>query len=181
METQHTLYRGIGGLVLRLWLGYEWLSAGLPKVFGEGSAAWIGPKAGAAVTGFLKGALARAQFDPVKNPMPEVSGWYADFISSVALPNAALFSYLVAFGEVLVGLALILGLFTRFSAAAGGLMNLNYLLSGVSGLNPLMLIASVVIIMFPAPAAGWIGLDRLVSPRLARLLGREDRRQAAPA
>ena len=32
-------YTGIIWLLVRLWLGYEWISAGIEKVFGEGSAA----------------------------------------------------------------------------------------------------------------------------------------------
>ena len=34
------------------------------------------------------------------------------FLENVVIPNAALFSYLVTFGEILVGLGLIVGLFT---------------------------------------------------------------------
>ena len=42
---------GILWLVARLWLGYEWLHAGIEKVFGEGSVVWVGSKAGTAVAG----------------------------------------------------------------------------------------------------------------------------------
>ncbi len=45
-----------------------------------------------------------------------VQEWYAIIVRDVFIPNAALFSYLMAFGELLVGIALILGIFTRFSA-----------------------------------------------------------------
>src|SRR3990167_4083121 len=41
-------------LVIRLYLGYEWLMAGWEKVI---SPAWVGEKAGAGITGFLGGAL----------------------------------------------------------------------------------------------------------------------------
>ena len=95
-------FTGILWLVARLWLGYEWFNAGIEKVFGEGSVVWVGPKAGAAVAGFLKGAIAKSAlaegFDPIKTPHPAVNEWYATLARDVFLPNAALFSYLVAFG-----------------------------------------------------------------------------------
>ena len=47
-------------LVVRLYLGYEWLSAGLDKL---GGAAWTGSAAGTAVGGFVKGALAKSTGD----------------------------------------------------------------------------------------------------------------------
>src|SRR5437879_2275952 len=110
-------YTGIIWLLVRLWLGYEWISAGIEKVFGEGSAAWVGPKAGTAVMGFLKGAIAKSAlapgFDPVKTTHPAVQTWYAYLVQNVFMPNATAFSYLVAFGELLVGVALIVGIFTH--------------------------------------------------------------------
>ena len=42
-------------VLVRVYVGYAWLMAGWEKL---GSPAWTGNKAGAAVTGFLKGALA---------------------------------------------------------------------------------------------------------------------------
>src|SRR6476469_4557201 len=104
-------FTGILWLVVRLWLGYEWITAGFEKVFGEGSAAWVGPKAGTAVMGFLKGAIAKSalapDFDPAKTAHPAVQTWYAYLVRDVFVPNATAFSYLVAYGELLVGLALI--------------------------------------------------------------------------
>ncbi len=69
-------YAGMLWLFARLWLGYEWLAVGVEKVFGEGRAAWVGDKAGASVTGFLKGAIAKSAlapgFDPAEHPHPAV-------------------------------------------------------------------------------------------------------------
>ncbi|MFK7603611.1 DoxX family membrane protein [Deinococcus sp. SM5_A1] len=96
---------------------------------------WVGEKAGAAVSGFLTGALAKTGGDH-----PDVSGWYAWFLQHVALPNAAAFSYLVAYGEVLVGVALIVGLFTGIAAFFGGVMNASYLVAGTISTNPLLFI-----------------------------------------
>jgi thiosulfate dehydrogenase [quinone] large subunit len=56
---QNPRVTGIAWLVVRVYLGYEWLMGGFEKVFGEGNAVWIGNKAGTAVAGFLKGAIAK--------------------------------------------------------------------------------------------------------------------------
>lgn len=80
--------------LVRVYLGWEWLQAGWHKVFG--------PEPFDA-TGFLKGAVQKATGDH-----PAVQGWWADFLTHVAIPNAKLFSFLVAWGELLVGLGLIL-------------------------------------------------------------------------
>src|SRR5688572_21192346 len=81
--------------VLRIWLGWSWLSSGWGKVQNP---AWVGENAGSAISGYLNGALGRAIGES-----PSVSGWYAWLIENVFLPNATIMSYMVAFGEVLVG------------------------------------------------------------------------------
>jgi thiosulfate dehydrogenase [quinone] large subunit len=158
---------GIAWLVVRLWLGYEWLSAGIEKVFGEGSAAWVGDKAGTGVAGFLKGAIAKSPlapgFDPA-NAHPAVQLWYAQLARDVFLPNAVLFSYLVAFGELMVGVALIVGLFTRFSALMGVLMNLAYLFAGTVSTNPQLLVVGMVITLVGGIAVSYYGMDYFARP-----------------
>ncbi len=140
-------------LILRLWLGAAWLQAGWGKVFGDKASMWVGNEAGVAVTGFLKGALEQAT----------APTWYANFIREIALPNAALFSYLVAYGEVLVGLALIVGLVTNLAALMGIAMNLAYLFSGTISKNPQMLLAESALV-FAGLAAGYYGIDRYLIP-----------------
>jgi thiosulfate dehydrogenase [quinone] large subunit len=44
------------------------------------------------------------------------------FLESVVLPNKALFAVMVSWGELLIGLAMIVGLATRYAAIAGALM-----------------------------------------------------------
>lgn len=144
--------------LLRIYVGYEWLMAGWGKVTNP-AGVWVGEKAGSAVTGFLTGALAKTQGEH-----PDVQGWYAWFLQHVALPNAAVFSYLVAYGEVLVGIALILGLFTGVAAFFGGLMNTSYLLAGTVSTNPLLFILATWLVL-GWRVAGWWGLDRWVLAR----------------
>ena len=140
---------------LRIWLGYQWLSAGYEKVTGTG---WVGGTAGASITGFLKGAIAKAG-----GAHPAVQSWYADFIKNVALPNAITFSYLVAFGEILVGVSLILGALTVVGLIAGAFMNLNYLLAGTTSTNP-NLYTVAIILLFVGANAYTIGLDHFLIP-----------------
>lgn len=44
------------------------------------------------------------------------------FLESVVLPNKVFFGYLVSWGELAIGLALIVGLATRYAAIAGAVM-----------------------------------------------------------
>jgi thiosulfate dehydrogenase (quinone) large subunit len=148
-------------LILRLYVGYEWLIAGWGKVT---SPVWFGDKAGVALTGFLNGALAKTAGDH-----PDVQGWYAGFLQSLVLPNAALWSRFVAIGEILVGVALILGLFTGLAAFFGGFMNVNYLMAGTVSTNPLLFVIATWLVL-AWKTAGWLGLDRWVLPRLGKVL-----------
>jgi thiosulfate dehydrogenase (quinone) large subunit len=147
-------------LVVRLYLGYEWLSAGLEKMTGSGSAAWVGDKAGAAIVGFANGALGKTGSDH-----PDVQGWYATFLRDVVIPNAGLFGRLIAFGETLVGVALIVGALTGIAAFFGILMNANYLLAGTVSSNPVLIILGTLVVL-AWRNAGWIGVDRFLLPAL---------------
>lgn len=149
--------------ILRIWLGYQWISAGIEKI---SNPAWVGSKAGVAITGFLKGALAKATGDH-----PLVQGWYASFIQSVALPNAKVFSYLVAYGEVLVGISLILGALTIVGLLAGAFMNLNYMLAGTTSTNP-NLYTAAILLMAAGANAYLFGLDRFILPKLSKIFNK---------
>jgi thiosulfate dehydrogenase [quinone] large subunit len=144
-------------LVVRLWLGYEWLAAALGK-WTEGG--WVGAGAGGAVKGFAQGAIAQTAGEH-----PQVTGWYASFLEYVVLPNAALFSYLVILGETLVGVALVLGAFTGIAAFFGVFMNASFLFAGTAGANPLMALAGVLLVL-AWRVSGWWGLDRWILPAM---------------
>jgi thiosulfate dehydrogenase (quinone) large subunit len=145
--------------IIRLYVGYEWLTAGWGK-FTNPAGVWVGEKAGAAVTGFLTRAL-----DKTTGDHPDVQGFYAWFIQNVALPNASLMSYLVVFGEILVGVALILGLFTGIAAFFGGFLNTNFLLAGTVSSNPVLFVLATLLVLAWRTAGYW-GLDRWVLPRV---------------
>lgn len=144
-------------LIVRLYVGYEWLMAGWGKY---NNPAWVGPEAGAGVKGFLMGALAKTAGEH-----PSVSGWYGWFIENVALQHTTFISFLITFGEIAVGLGLIVGLFTGIAAFFGTFMNLNFLFSGTVSTNPLMALLGLFLIL-AWRVAGWYGLDRYVLPAL---------------
>lgn len=144
-------------LILRLYVGWEWLQAGWGKLH---SAAWTGAQAGSALTGFANNALTKAG-----GQHPDVQGWYAWFLQHVVLTHPAFWGYLVSWGEFLVGVALILGLFTGIAAFFGSFMNVNYLLAGAVSTNPI-LFAIATWLVLAWKVAGWYGLDRWVLPAL---------------
>jgi len=162
---------GLIWLVVRLYLGYQWLTAGWKKV---NSDSWVGENAGAAVTGFMKGALAKAEEGK------DVTGWYATFLENVALPNAKAFSYCVAFGELLVGLGLILGLLTGIAAFFGALMNVSFLFAGTLSTNPLLFILATWLVL-GWKVAGWYGLDRWALPFLGTPWTRKGGKDSNPS
>ncbi|HWA32070.1 MAG TPA: DoxX family membrane protein [Candidatus Paceibacterota bacterium] len=144
-------------LLARVYVGWTWINAGWEKLTGGG---WVGPESGQSLSGFIKGSLAQAS-----GLHPNVQGWYAGFLQNVVLPHAAFWSHLVAFGETLVGLALIIGAFTGIAAFFGLFMNLNFLLAGAVSVNPILFTLSVLILL-AWKVAGYWGVDHWLLPAL---------------
>jgi len=124
------------------------------------SPVWVGGKAGIALAGFVAGALHKAS-----GAHPDVSGWYASWLQHVVLPNVIAFSYVVSIGEFLVGIGLILGVFTGIAAFFGAFMNMNYLFAGTVSVNPLLFLIELFLIL-SWRTAGWLGIDRFLLPLL---------------
>ncbi|GCE20675.1 DoxX family protein [Dictyobacter kobayashii] len=158
-------------LIVRLYVGYEWITAGWEKMTGHSIAIgsfgqstgnpWVfSGHDGAAIKGFVAGALTQAS-----GAHPAVQSWYAAFLQNVALPNAALFAYLVTFGEILVGLGLIFGALTGIAAFFGVFMNLNYILAGTVSTNPILGFLALFLIL-AWRIGGYYGVDRWLLPLL---------------
>lgn len=143
-------------LIFRLYLGYKWFTSGWGKVTGGGFDA----------SGFLQGAVAKSTGEH-----PSVQGWWATFLEAVAIPNSGLFSFLVMWGEVLVGIALILGLFTTFASLMGAVMNFAFLFSGTISINPQMLLLTLFVLV-AGRNAGRYGLDYYINPYLSKKFSR---------
>jgi thiosulfate dehydrogenase (quinone) large subunit len=96
-------------VLLRVQLGVVLLVAGIPKIqetFTPG------------LLNFLQNvALERGH------------SFYQEFVRNVVIPHVGVFAALVAWGEVLAGAALVIGLMTRFAAAAVLVLMVNYLLA----------------------------------------------------
>jgi thiosulfate dehydrogenase [quinone] large subunit len=141
--------------VLRMYVGATWFIDGWQKVHDP---AW--GTSGKALAGFIGGALSKS---PAANPA--LQGWYGTFLRDVVLPHASFFSVLVSWGERAVGLGLLLGALTSIAAGFGVLMNLNYLLAGTIGINPI-LGALGLFLCLSWRVCGWIGLDSWLLPAL---------------
>jgi len=141
--------------VMRMYVGSEWLLAGWEKVT---SPAWV--TSGKALSGFVAGALAQTS-----GANSAVQGWYAWFLQYIVLPNVGFFSFIVTWGEVAVGLGVLVGILTGIAAGFGVLMNLNYLLAGTVSINPILGVFGLFL-CFSWRVCGWIGIDRWLLPAL---------------
>ncbi|MGD6846852.1 DoxX family protein [Rossellomorea aquimaris] len=139
--------------VIRIWLGVQWLEAGWHKV-----------NDGFDASGFLQGALAKATGDH-----PAVQVWYAEFLKGFAIPNVDLFNILIPWGEVLVGVGLIVGFMTIPALLAGAFMNLNFLLAGTVSTNPVLYTVAIILLFAGRGAFCW-GADRWVIPYLKHMV-----------
>jgi len=154
------LYRSNGAsviwLVVRVWLGYQWLNAGYQKIWGsEKSAFWFG--SGAGVKGFAAAGVAGS----TAGKGGASYGWWAAFLHNFVIPNASWIGKFITLAEVLIGVALILGLFTGAAALAGLSLNIVYMFTGSAGVNPMYAILSVLLVL-AWRNAGLLGLDGLI-------------------
>ncbi|PYZ93476.1 Crp/Fnr family transcriptional regulator [Salipaludibacillus keqinensis] len=132
--------------VLRVYIGWQWLTAGWGKVVGEPFDA----------SGYLTGVVGN---EAVMEQYPT----YHAFIENFALPNAGVFSFMVAWGEVLVGLGLIVGVLTTAAAFFGIVMNFAFMFAGTISSNP-WLVLLTIFILAAGYNAGKFGGDRWAIP-----------------
>ncbi|MBI4790362.1 MAG: DoxX family protein [Chloroflexi bacterium] len=161
--------------IVRLYMAYTWITSGFGKL---NNPAWV--NTGDALKNYWLGALK-------VDPKPVITfDWYRAFIQFlVDTQSWTWFSKLVVAGELLVGIALLLGAFTGVAALFGGLMNWSVMLAGTTSVNPVFFLLSVLLIVAWKTAGYW-GLDRFLLPalgtpwRLGLVLRRaSDRKQSA--
>lgn len=142
-------------LLVRLYLGWQWLEAGWHKV---GDPGWVG--GGAALKGFWE----RAIQIPESGRPAIAFDWYRDFIAWLLATNSyTWFGKLIAYGEVLVGLGLIVGAFVGITAFFGAFMNWNFIMAGAASTNGL-LFTLAILLMLAWKVAGYLGLDYYLLP-----------------
>lgn len=136
-------------VILRVWVGYYLLQQGIRKFLGDfPHRDW---------TGRQIGDLEKIDLFP----------WYESFLRNVVFPNRELFGYLVTYGEILIGLCLIVGLFTRLCAAVGAFQVGNYILGpgmarGGSSLGQGETFFIAMIVLFLSNAGLSLGVDGLL-------------------
>ena len=170
---------GLFWLPVRLFLGFAWLDAGWHKLT-DPENGWLG--GGAALRSYWE----RAAALPEEGRAPITYEWYRDFINFLLAGNhETWFAWLVTFGELAIGVALLLGALTGIAAFFGALMNMSFLLAGSASTNPVLFIAAIGL-MLAWKVAGYYGLDRYLLPMLgtpwqARVANREPTPTGGPA
>jgi thiosulfate dehydrogenase (quinone) large subunit len=143
--------------VVRILLGLAWVDAASHKL---SSPAWM--ETGEA----LKGFWANAVKVPETGRPPISFDWYRAFLQGLLDSGAYVwFAKLIAVGELLIGVALILGAFVGIAAFFGAVMNWNFIMAGSASTNPLLLIAAIALVL-AWKTAGYYGADRYLLPRL---------------
>lgn len=147
-------------LVVRVWLGWKWIASGFPKLQNP---AWM--QTGEALKGFWMGAIQI----PAEGRPPIAFNWYREFLQFMLDAQAyTWFAKLIAVSEVLIGVALILGLFVGLTAFFGGFLNWNFIMAGSASVNGVFFGLSVLLVL-AWKIAGYIGLDYFLLPRIADL------------
>lgn len=149
------IFLAIFWLPVRFFVGRDWLSAGWHKI---NDPAWIG--GGAALKGYWQGAVAI----PEQGRPAITYDWFRQFLQYMLDHEwYAWFAKLVAWGEVLVGLGLIVGALVGIAAFFGTLMNFSYMLAGSAATNPVLFGLGVFLVL-AWKVAGYWGLDRWLLP-----------------
>jgi len=157
-------------LILRLYLGWQWLSSGWGKISGG---TWASGES-------LKGFWSNAVKIPEQGKPPIAFDWYRDFIQFMLDRGwYTWFANVIMWGEFLIGIALILGAFVGIAAFCGAFLNWNFIMAGAASTNGL-LFAIAIVLMLAWKAAGWYGLDRWLLPLIGTPWYRNTNTSAVP-
>jgi thiosulfate dehydrogenase [quinone] large subunit len=162
----------LGVAVLRIAVGIVFLWAGLEKFFGAAAPGWT-------AAGFLKFATAGTLSWPFVSGEPAKDAVFNpthDFWVGLA-GNAQAMSVidtLVVFGETAIGIALILGLVTRFASIMGTLMMLFFFVAAwqfsTGIVNQHLTYAVVIAFLGYIGAGNYYGLDAIVAKNMSPAL-----------
>ena len=145
-------------LPVRIFFGWSFIDASLHKL---GDPKWM--DTGEALRGYWQGAVAIPQA-PAR---PAITyDWWRGFLQFMLDIQAyTWFAKLVAVGEFLVGVGVLVGGLVGIAALFGATMNVAFLLSGSASTNPVLLLSAFFLIL-AWKVAGWVGADRFLLPLL---------------
>ena len=138
----------VGWLAMRIWLGVMWIQAGSAKLWGAENPAFLHNN-GAGVAGFAA------------HGAPAYS-WWGSFLHSFVVPNSGWIAILVAVTEFAIGVALVLGLFTRLAALGSLALLFTYVMSGTASVCAFYALFAIVILAMWRTSS-WIGLDGVIA------------------
>ena len=142
-------------LPLRLFVGESLVRAGLGKIVNR----WL-TDAGLELT--INGWLAHEK----------PAHFYQGFLRDVVVPHYHLFAWLIVVGEISVGCAMLLGLFTRPAAVVGLFMTLNFYLGQGETLtaNTSAAYLAMLLTLAIVPAGRALGADAFLKGKVPRWL-----------
>lgn len=151
--------------IIRVLIGWTWLQSGLGKF---NNPAWI--ETGVALQGYWTNAIAI----PEQGRPPIAFDWYRGFIQGLLDSGSYVwFAKLIVFGEMLVGIALILGAFVGIAAFFAALMNWNFIMAGSASTNGLLLVGAILLVL-AWKNAGYLGADYFLLRWLGTPWGRRN-------
>ena len=135
-------------LAMRVWLGIMWMQAGWAKIWGAENSAFLHHN-GAGVAGFAThGSSAYT--------------WWHSILTGAVVPNSGAIGIIVAFGELIIGVALVAGFFTRIAALASLGLLFTYVMSGTASVCAFYALFAIVILM-TWQTSSWIGVDGVIA------------------
>jgi len=138
----------IAWLAVRVWIGCMWFQAGWAKVFGAENPYFLHNN-GAGVAGFAgHGAAAYS--------------WWASIMHSFVVPNASWIAVMVAFGELAIGLGLVVGFLTRTAAVCSLLLLFTYIMSGTASVTAFYALCALIVLATWRTST-WISVDGVIS------------------
>ncbi len=151
-------YWAVFWMPIRFFVGLQWLQAGEHKLR---DGAWM--SGGSSLQGFWERAVA----------VPEPPGraaitysWYRDVLQYMLDHEwYTWFAKVVAVGEFMVGLGLIVGALVGIAAFSGTLLNVSFMLAGTTSSNPVLFALTVFLVLAWKVAGAW-GVDRFLIPLL---------------
>ena len=143
---QRSKYAALAWTAMRVWLGIMWLQAGISKLWGAESTAFLH---GAGVKGFAS------------HGVPAYS-WWGSFLHSFVVPNAGWIGVLVALAEFAIGAGLVVGFLTPIASIASLALLFTYVMSGTASVTAFYALFAVVLLVM-WPTSSWIGIDGLIS------------------